>query len=77
MARHLLVIYNLKFVTLGKFPSDAIEGRFGWCRQSCGGSYQCSNGVDLRKISCTFFDADYLSAEVGSQKILLSTFYLL
>ena len=29
----------LKFILIGKLTSDPIEGRFGWYRQSCGGSY--------------------------------------
>ena len=39
LARHLLENFEFKYVMLGKFSSDAIEGRFGWYRQSCGGSY--------------------------------------
>ena len=36
---HLLQEHSFNFVMLGKFSSDPIEGRFGWYRQSCGGSY--------------------------------------
>ena len=39
LATHLLEKHKFRFVMLGKFSSDPIEGRFGWYRQSCGGSY--------------------------------------
>jgi hypothetical protein len=42
LCKFLFENYNFKYVLLGKFQTDPLEGRFGQYRQMCGASYHVS-----------------------------------
>lgn len=42
LARHLISHHGFSYILPGKFTSDPIEGRFGWCRQVDGGNFYMS-----------------------------------
>lgn len=42
LCKYLIEDCNFKYVLLGKFQTDPLEGRFGQYRQMCGGSYHVS-----------------------------------